>query len=232
MKPPRWTELLEAVRGASRNAPGDFGLGICRVATDSLKGMDAALSMLSNDGYTVIAHTGRRAVVAEEQQFTLGEGPSFEACRSDMPVLVPDLGARHRPEWSTFAAFARQIGYASAFSFPVRVGTARLGALTIYRTTIGNLVAHEYADGLILASLAADEMLRVDAMGDSEAPLFAAAGLANSSEIHQAAGMVAEQLNCTIVDALVRLRATAHTLEEPLSDVARKVLRRELSIEP
>lgn len=232
MKPPRWAELLQEVRAESNNVANEFGLGICRVAAQSAGGLDAALSMLSGDGFTVIANTGRRAVVAEEQQFTLGEGPSFEACRSDLPILVPDLAARHRPEWSTFATFATEIGLASAFSFPVRVGNARLGSLTIYRQFTGNLSAQQYADGLILASLAADEMLRLGSDADPEAPPFAAAGLANSSEIHQAAGMVAEQLNCSIVDALVRLRATAHTRNEPLSDVARKVLRHELSIEP
>lgn len=232
MKPPRWAELLNEVRAASSNVAHDFGFGICHVAVHNLEGSDAALSMLSGDGFTVIASTGRRATVIEEQQFTLGEGPSFAACHGDLPVLVPDFGVRRSPEWATVSSFALGIGISGAFSFPVRVGNARLGTLSIYRHLRGNLTAQQYADGLILASLAADEMLRLAADAEPEAPPFAVAGLANSSEIHQAAGMIAEQLNCSIVDALVRLRASAHTRNEPLSEVAKKVLRHELRIEP
>jgi len=232
VKPPRWAELLNAVGVESRNVANDFGVGICRVAAHNLDGRDAALSMLSGDGFTVIASTGRRATVVEEQQFTLGEGPSFAACHGELPILVPDFTVRRSPEWASVSSFALGVGISGAFSFPVRVGNARLGSLTIYRQIRGNLTAQQYADGLILASLAADEMLRLAADADPEAPPFAVAGLANSSEMHQAAGMVAEQLNCSIIDALIRLRATAHTRDEPLSDVAKKVLRHELRIEP
>jgi len=232
MNSPRWAELLRQVRDEANHVSTDFGLGICRVAAQIVGANDAALTMISGDGFTVIASTGRRAVVAEEQQLTVGVGPSFEACRGDLPILVPDFAAQHRPEWSTFASYATSLGLAAAFSFPVRVGNARLGSLTIYRQTQGNLTAQQYADGLILASLAADEMLRLAADAAPDAPPFAVAGLANSSEIHQAAGIVAEQLNCSIIDALVRLRATAHTRNEPLSDVAKKILRHELRIEP
>jgi hypothetical protein len=43
--------------------------------------------------------------------------------------------------------------------------------------------------------------------------------------------MIAEQFNCSLVDALVRLRAAAYAHGEPISLIAKHVLQRELHLE-
>ena len=51
------------------------------------------------------------------------------------------------------------------------------------------------------------------------------------AQVHQASGMVSKQLEITITDALVRLRAHAYARGRPINDVARDVVRRQLRIE-
>lgn len=46
--------------------------------------------------------------------------------------------------------------------------------------------------------------------------------------VHQAAGMVAAQLDTSVADALIRLRAYAFGNDLPLTDVARDVVARRL----
>lgn len=50
--------------------------------------------------------------------------------------------------------------------------------------------------------------------------------------MHQAAGMVAVQLEVNVTQALIRLRAYAFGNDRPLSEVARAVVTRTLRFEP
>ena len=52
------------------------------------------------------------------------------------------------------------------------------------------------------------------------------------AEIYQASGMVMAQLDCTIDEAMARLRAYAFAHDEPLQDVARQVVDRKLRFDP
>jgi hypothetical protein len=51
------------------------------------------------------------------------------------------------------------------------------------------------------------------------------------AEIHQASGMVSIQLDVSVADGLVRLRAHAFTTGRPLRDVAADVVGRRLRLE-
>lgn len=49
--------------------------------------------------------------------------------------------------------------------------------------------------------------------------------------VHQAAGMVSAQLDITLADALVKLRAHAFSRERPLTDVATDIVARSLRLD-
>jgi len=53
----------------------------------------------------------------------------------------------------------------------------------------------------------------------------------DQSIIHLASGMVAEQLNITIIEAMVRIRAHAYKTDQPLSLVSNKIINRELQLD-
>ncbi|HEX9888348.1 MAG TPA: ANTAR domain-containing protein, partial [Nitriliruptorales bacterium] len=50
--------------------------------------------------------------------------------------------------------------------------------------------------------------------------------------VHQATGAIAVQVGCTVEEALVRLRAHAYANDEPIVDVARKVMDKSVRFSP
>jgi hypothetical protein len=165
----------------------------------------------------------------EQLQYELGEGPCVDAYRHDRPVLEPDLVAPATARWLVFAGLAVDAGAHAVFGFPLHVGSVRLGALNLYRDRPGPLGDDEHANAFVMADIAAQAVLVLQA----EAPLgtLAAeleAGADFQFVVHQAAGMVAAQLGVSVAQALVRLRAHAFGRNRPLSDVARDVVTRTL----
>jgi hypothetical protein len=117
----------------------------------------------------------------------------------------------------------------AVFAFPLQVGSVRLGALNLHRDQAGPLNDEQYADALVLANLAAQSILLLQA---NAPPGKLAAELESGSDlrfvVHQASGMVAAQLDVSVGQALVRLRAYAFGNDYPLTEVAKDVVSRKL----
>lgn len=224
----RWLDILTAVRGDD----AALGVRICQQA-DAMLGFEAsALSLIMDHTFSLIAASDDLATVLEEEQFSLGEGPSFEGAAANLPICVADLwDAPSLDRWPGFTRFAERVGARSVFTFPLRIGEARIGVLSGYRRSAGALPEQAYADGITLASVAASLLLdqQVGGTAESLAEAFRP-GVLNQAEVQQAAGMVAEQLGISVVAGLVRLRAAAFRLDRPLSVVARQVVNREFVI--
>ncbi len=94
------------------------------------------------------------------------------------------------------------------FGFPIQVGAVGIGALNLYRDRPGPLTDDQHADALVVADVAAQAMLILQA---DAPPGTIAAALDASGDfryvVHQASGMVAAQLDVSVAQALVRLRA-------------------------
>lgn len=123
-------------------------------------------------------------------------------------------------------------GVHGAFAFPLRIGDAFLGVLTAYRARAGEPSAEQYADGLILASLATAELVSQEAGvgAESGSGSSSRASMTNLLPREVAAGdMVAESLNISIVAALVRIRARAFADDHPVSKTALQIVERNLS---
>jgi len=118
-------------------------------------------------------------------------------------------------------------GVGALFAFPLYVGSARLGALDLYNTSAGDLTDSQHADALVMADIAAEAVLVLQA---NASPGEVAAELELNADfhyvVHQAAGMVAAQLDCSVTQAMVRLRAHAFGADLPLADLARSVVER------
>src|SRR5579863_5310580 len=146
----------------------------------------------------------------EQLQYGLGEGPCVDAYHQDRPVLEPDLAHPAKPRWLAFSGPALEAGARAVFGFPLQVGAARLGALNLYRDRRGPLSADQHADALVMADVAAQAVLMLQA---NAPPGKLAAELEKGADfqyvVHQASGMVAAQLGVTVGQALIRLRAYA-----------------------
>ncbi len=117
---------------------------------------------ITGAGVTLITdHTTPRFVAAsdphalrfERLQGELGEGPCLLAYESGEAVAVPDLGADAR--FPVFGPAAVAAGLAAVFTFPLRHGDGRLGALDLYGDTPGLLDAHTMSAAQTLADVAA-----------------------------------------------------------------------------
>jgi hypothetical protein len=111
----------------------------------------------------------------------------------------------------------------------LQVGAVRLGALNLYRDRPGPLSDEQHADALVMADVAAEALLVLQAgapPGKLAAELEAGADF--HYVVHQASGMVSAQLEVSVGQALIRLRAHAFGNDRPLTEVARDVVARKL----
>jgi hypothetical protein len=219
--------LAGLIAGGDGNASGRR---LCEVAAD-LTAMSGAGIMLvagerpegsfcTNDGVSE---------VIEELQYTLGEGPCVDAHSLGTAVIEPDLASPVLSRWQAFTPPAVKAGVRAVFGFPVRVGAARLGALNLYRDQPGPLSRTQHADAVLMADVAAQAILAMQAdapPGELAAELEA--GVNFQFVVHQAVGMVSVQLGVKVPEALVRLRAYAFATNQLTAAVATAVVSREL----
>src|SRR6202034_4045876 len=126
--------------------------------------------------------------------------------------------------WPAFAPAASGAGAAAVFAFPLVVGAIRAGVLGLYRDRPGPLSDFQLGDALVFADTAT--MLLLDSH-DGPADLGS-----YRAEIEQATGMLTAQLDVTIPDAFVRLRAYAYVTDIQLADVARDIVARRRRLVP
>jgi GAF domain-containing protein len=224
----RLLHILGRLEAGSATAPGPAGL--CEVCAEVTSMTGAGIMLMSGDvAQGSICSSNPVSALMEDLQYTLGEGPCVDAYQHDQPVLEPALAAPELSRWFAFTPPAVQAGVRAVFGFPLRVGAITIGALSLYRDHPGPLDDDQYADALVLAGVAARAVLTMQA----EAPpgMLATALEAGADfrfVVHQASGMVSAQLEASIGEALVRLRAYAFAHDRPLAAVAEDVVGRRL----
>lgn len=214
----------------SEDGAGPAPPALCRVCADVMAMTGAAVMLMSGDvPRGSVCSSDRVSALIEDLQYTLGEGPCIDAYGQDRPVLEPDLAGAGGSRWVAFTPPAVAAGAGAVFGFPMRVGAIRIGALNLYRDHPGPLDDEQYADGIVLAGVAARAVLGMQA---GASPGMLGTGLEVGSDfrfvVHQASGMVSAQLDVTVGDALVRMRAFAFANDRPLATVAEDVVARRM----
>ena len=108
-----------------------------------------------------VAASGPEALHFEQLQTELGQGPCLTAYATGELVAIPDLARDER--YPQFSAAAVSGGLAAVFTFPLRSGDGRLGALDLYRDTAGGLNPEDLAAAQTLADVAAAYLLNAQA---------------------------------------------------------------------
>ncbi len=205
---------------------------LCEVSYEIVGVTGAGVMLMSGDmpgGSLCASNEVSRRI--EDLQYSLGEGPCVEAHEQGRVVLEPDLADPYITRWLAFSPAAVAAGARAVFAFPMRVGSVRVGALNLYRDRPGVLDDDQHADALVMADVAAQWVIDMQA---GAPPGTVARELEQGADfhfaLHNAAGMVAIQLDVSITEALIRLRALAFSSGRPLSDVADDVITRRLRI--
>lgn len=229
-------QQLEAQLVADTSTDGDSPAplikALCALATSELAVSGTGATVLSDigdgDGQSprrgLIHATNGVSSGLEDLQLTVGEGPCLDTFSTGGPVLIAEL--RDTSErWPAFTPAALELGAAAVFSFPLQIGVARLGSLDLYRDTGGLLSDAQLSDALILADLMTQAVM-AELEGHATDDV---SWLANPhAQVHQASGMVQVQLQTTTEAALLHLRAHAYSHELSITEVARRVVAREL----
>jgi hypothetical protein len=230
------TDRLGLVLAAMASVDGDAPTvvdRVCVAAVALLSLSGAGISLMADGqlrGSAGVSEPGIGAI--QELQLELGEGPGVDAWTSDAPVLEPNLAQPGTLRWPSFARAAEGAGVRAVFAFPVQTGAIRIGVLMLYRDRAGPLAAEERALGLVLADVAAQVVLAVQAGAPPDTVHELLAGEpAHWAEVHQATGMASAQLEVPIDEAFVRLRGHAFAHGRSLRDVARDVVSRTLTLE-
>ncbi len=111
-----------------------------------------------------IAASDDSALRFEQLQSELGEGPCLAAYELGEAVAVPDLA--HDDRFPLFSPRAIEEGLMAVFTFPLRHGDVRLGALDLYRTTAGPLNGEAMRSAQTLADVATAYLLNARARED------------------------------------------------------------------
>jgi hypothetical protein len=226
---------------------------LCHDCVTDLDAAAGVVSLMTRAGYRAAAHaTDPRARRLDEDQFTLGEGPTLDAFDTASEVLAVDLRDDPWPtRWPLFVPAAARLSIRAALSFPLRAGARSLGVMTVYGTDVVRVDeqrlsrAKTTAEQVTMTLLAGQQSRPsvddgvdpgddTDATADAAPATTGAGGEVDSAvvyyraEIYQASGMIMAQLNCTIDEAMTRLRAYAFARDLPLQDVARQVVDRKL----
>jgi diguanylate cyclase (GGDEF)-like protein len=103
----------------------------------------------------------------EKLQTELGEGPCLAVYQSGGAIEVPDLRSEDR--FPRFSPPALDAGLAAVFTFPLRHGDLRLGALDLYRDTPGPLSRSSAAAAQTLADVAAAYLINAQGRDELQA---------------------------------------------------------------
>jgi hypothetical protein len=217
---------------ADRDGSASMVDRICGAAVVLLSLSGAGLSLMADGelrGTAGVSEPGIEAM--QELQLTLGEGPCVDAWRDLEPVLEADLADPAQPRWPAFAEAGVQAGVRAVFAFPLQLGAASLGVLALYRNQPAPLSDEELALGLVLAEVATQTILGLQAGAPAEQlHVLLAEEPAHWAEIHQATGMISAQLEVSLDEAFVRLRSFAFANDHPLREVAEDVVARRLRL--
>jgi GAF domain-containing protein len=189
-------------------------------------GVSAAGVLLTDQRGTlqVVAASTEQTRLLELLQLQTDQGPCPYCFHTGRPIAVADL-ATVTGRWPRFAAQARQIGFASVQTFPMRLRTDVIGALNLFCTQPGALDPDTIRLGQALADVATIGILQARAIHQRDTLAEQLQTALNSRVIiEQAKGVIAERRQLDMDQSFTLLRSTARTSNRRLSDLARAVV--------
>ncbi|MGW7067259.1 GAF domain-containing protein [Streptomyces sp. NPDC054872] len=228
------TAVLQSLHPSSGDAglaPGNAGLvgADPRLCAQALRVDGIAVSATTGNGLSeLLWFTPGTSAWLEDLQFTLGQGPALQAAATCRPVLVADLARVPAERWPALVPEATALGIGAIFCFPLTVGSACLGTMTLQRTTPGPLSDAAMTDTWLVTNALIPILLENSPQQEAFATAEDSADFYRAA-VHQASGMVSVQAGVSLAQALLLLRAHAYRHERPVLEVANDVVARRLA---
>ena len=226
----RLARIIEALAHDGEPDQATYPQQVCAASVGLLGVTGAGLTLMTKSELGepgAVWASDELAEKVEDVQFALGEGPGLEAHHRGVPLLEPHL-ADMLARWPFFRPAALDLGVRAVFAFPLQIGVIRLGALTLHRVDAGFLSDDELADALVLAHVATQDIVDLQAQGSLHWDLSHPRG--RRARVHQATGMIAAQLDSDMSTALACIRGYAFAYGSTIFDVAADVIARRLRV--
>lgn len=165
-----------------------------------------------------------------ESQLDIGEGPCWDAHRTQAAVIVHRLGDEPTTRWPAFRPLIADLHVAAIYSFPLMIGALRIGAVDLYAETPDALPPGAIAEATELTDHAAAGVLEHVLRHQDDDPNED--GPFSRREVHQATGMVIAQLRVAPSHALLMIRAHAYASGRTVRETAADITARRLTLEP
>jgi len=209
-----YAALLQQRLGAQREQEANAFLA----AVPAVLGMQSAsVTLQTGTSAEGVLASDRTAYLAQELEFTLGEGPARD-CLSTGPLWATSFETRRR--WPHYGTAVADLGVLSLAAVPLQVDDAPpLGSLVVFgpRSRAADL------DRLMRIGSAFTEVL-LDEWGEHAGRPSALPDIDHRPIVQQAAGIVAHRSDCSPADALALLRARAFAEDADVADVAQQVI--------
>jgi GAF domain-containing protein len=192
---------------------------------------EAGLVLADSDaGLQVMASTSERSSLIESLQLREHEGPCMQCYATGEVVTIHDirdLGDR----WQSFSELALEQGFRSVHAVPLRLRGRTIGALNLFRESVGALNEDDAAIAQALADVATigimqERLIREQTVISDQLQRALDARVV----IEQAKGVVAQSHRIPVDAAFLRLRNYARSNDVRLVDAASKVVRRQISV--
>ena len=160
-----------------------------RMATAIISGCDmAGVSIVHSDGVDTPATSHDELRQADEYQYTLSEGPCFDALREQDTIISHDLADDERwPTWGPH--IAGELGMHSILSYQLFSDGPVIGALNLYGAERSAFTSDDLYDGLALAAHVAV------ALAAAQQVEHLKTAIASRTVIGQATGIVMERFD-------------------------------------
>ncbi len=193
---------------------------------------DAAGLLISDHAGTLqlVASSSEAVRLVELFQLQADEGPCLDCYRSGAPVSAPDLAAEGK--WARFTGRAAEQGFHSVHAVPMRLRGHTIGALNLFGAASAALPPADLRAVQALADAATISILQErDFHAEQAMTAKLQIALNRRAIIEQAKGLLAEVGRIDMGEAFIRLRDHAHATDQPLTDLARRIVTREAGTE-
>lgn len=195
-----------------------------------------SISLMNSAGHDgTLYATDAVASRLDELHFELGEGPSFAVWEEGSPELFADLGetGTNATRWPVFVGEALAAGVRGLWVFPLQLGAARVGILTLHSLEPARLGAWDIGHALRASDGAA-----VILLGSLDGDLTISDIVVETpgrddfyrAEVYQASGIVMAQLDTDIGSAFARIRAYAFGNNLRISAVSAQIVAHSLRL--
>jgi hypothetical protein len=207
----RLYEAAVRLHPAGPGAGPDLDTALMRATAHLARSDGAVLAMFDSQlAETLLLASCAAARRAHDLEIQVGEGPSFDAVRTGQPVIARSAGAGRR--WQFYESELAAFGVNAVAAIPLRVGSACLGALTLFNpapvpigtvTELGEALAYSLLEHAL------------DHPGTS--------GRCRA-RVHEAAGILSVRRGCSVADAMVLIRARAFAEGATVDAVAHDIV--------